>query len=71
MLVTETAARRFWPGEEVIGKQHVVANPPETEARIRALHAKALAGEVSKHANATAAEKEQATRLLEALASAE
>jgi PAS domain S-box-containing protein len=31
--------------EEVIGKQHVVANPPETEARIRALHAKALAGE--------------------------
>jgi PAS domain S-box-containing protein len=31
--------------EEVIGKQHVVANPPETEARIRALHTKALAGE--------------------------
>ena len=31
--------------EEVIGKQHVVANPPETEARIRALHARALAGE--------------------------
>ena len=31
--------------DEVIGKQHVVANPPETEARIRALHAKALAGE--------------------------
>ena len=31
--------------EEVIGKQHVVANPPDTEARIRALHAKALAGE--------------------------
>ena len=31
--------------EEVIGKQHVVANPPETEARIRALHDKALAGE--------------------------
>ena len=31
--------------EEVIGKQHVVANPPETEARIRALHERALAGE--------------------------
>jgi PAS domain S-box-containing protein len=31
--------------EEVLGRQHVVANPPETEARIRALHAKALAGE--------------------------
>ena len=31
--------------EEVIGRQHVVANPPETEGRIRALHAKALAGE--------------------------
>src|SRR5688500_4763877 len=31
--------------EEVLGRQHVVANPPETEARIRALHARALAGE--------------------------
>ena len=31
--------------EEVLGRQHVVANPPEVEARIRELHAKALAGE--------------------------
>ena len=31
--------------EEVIGRQHVVANPPESEARIRELHARALAGE--------------------------
>jgi PAS domain S-box-containing protein len=31
--------------EEVIGRDHVVANPPEVEARIRSLHARALAGE--------------------------
>ncbi|HET7672495.1 MAG TPA: PAS domain S-box protein [Burkholderiales bacterium] len=31
--------------EEVLGRQHVVANPPEVEARIRELHARALAGE--------------------------
>ncbi|HZM32852.1 MAG TPA: PAS domain S-box protein [Burkholderiales bacterium] len=30
---------------EVLGKDHVVANPPETDAEIKALHRRALAGE--------------------------
>ncbi|MDF3010642.1 MAG: histidine kinase [Burkholderiales bacterium] len=31
--------------EEVLGRDHVVANPPEMDAQIKALHARALAGE--------------------------
>ena len=31
--------------EEVIGRDHLVANPPEMDAQIKALHARALAGE--------------------------
>lgn len=34
-----------WPREEVIGVDRVLANPPEVESTIRALHRRALAGE--------------------------